>query len=515
MTFKKYCLLGLASLGLVLAGIWALAQSTAYERAEADSEESFQWWPVGSDRKLAAVSEYSNDWGSFRLVNAQGVTDTEDHPFFTAIGGNDRACVTCHQPQDAMGLSAETARQLWEATEGEDPLFAAVDGSNCPHLPQDEKASHSLLLEYGLIRMALPWPPEGVETEFSIEVVRDPTGCNTHPVYGLESDKPKVSVYRRPRPLINTRHLTTMPEGVPPHDKFLYTDKSLLAKDPETGEFVTMQLMSDGSGLTLRHQSRRAAESHLEKVELLSDPELKEVADFISELYGAQGRDPFGADLDGAGTPPGLGPQVLVEGPAAELGNNPINRVFGDFSIWRDIQDAELSEEARAFRDSVARGADIFYLRRFMIQDVAGMNDRGLGNPFHRSCGSGCHNTTLMGMDLAPGFMDLGLNNRPWANNRPDLPLFRIVCDADADPHPYLGREIYSHDPGRALITGKCKHVGLIMTQQMRGLAARAPYFANGSAKTLREMVDFYDRRFNIGYTEQEKRDLVNFMGVL
>jgi len=47
------------------------------------------------------------------------------------------------------------------------------------------------------------------------------------------------------------------------------------------------------------------------------------------------------------------------------------------------------------------------------------------------------------------------------------------------------------------------------------GLAARAPYFSNGSAATLREIVDFYDRRFNIRYTEQEKDDLVNFLSVL
>ena len=47
------------------------------------------------------------------------------------------------------------------------------------------------------------------------------------------------------------------------------------------------------------------------------------------------------------------------------------------------------------------------------------------------------------------------------------------------------------------------------------GLAARAPYFMGGAADTLREMVDFSDRRFNIGYTEQEKQDLVNFMSVL
>jgi cytochrome c peroxidase len=51
--------------------------------------------------------------------------------------------------------------------------------------------------------------------------------------------------------------------------------------------------------------------------------------------------------------------------------------------------------------------------------------------------------------------------------------------------------------------------------QQFRGLAARAPYFSNGSAATLRELVDFYDRRYSIGYSEQEKSDLVAFLSAL
>jgi cytochrome c peroxidase len=46
-------------------------------------------------------------------------------------------------------------------------------------------------------------------------------------------------------------------------------------------------------------------------------------------------------------------------------------------------------------------------------------------------------------------------------------------------------------------------------------LAARSPYFANGSAKTLREVVDFYDRRFDMKLTDQEKEDLINFLEAL
>ncbi|HZS49477.1 MAG TPA: hypothetical protein VFA54_01345 [Bryobacterales bacterium] len=49
----------------------------------------------------------------------------------------------------------------------------------------------------------------------------------------------------------------------------------------------------------------------------------------------------------------------------------------------------------------------------------------------------------------------------------------------------------------------------------MRGLSARAPYFHSGSAATLLDVVNFYDRRFGIGFTEQEKADLVAFLGAL
>jgi len=81
--------------------------------------------------------------------------------------------------------------------------------------------------------------------------------------------------------------------------------------------------------------------------------------------------------------------------------------------------------------------------------------------------------------------------------------------------HPFLGRVIYTQDPGRALISGRCNDVGTIVMQQLRGLAARPPYFSNGSASTLRGVVDYYDRRYNIGYSEQEKDDLANFLGAL
>jgi cytochrome c peroxidase len=49
----------------------------------------------------------------------------------------------------------------------------------------------------------------------------------------------------------------------------------------------------------------------------------------------------------------------------------------------------------------------------------------------------------------------------------------------------------------------------------LRGLAARAPYFHNGAAADLKEVVNFYNERFQMNFTETEKRQLVAFLNSL
>ena len=70
-------------------------------------------------------------------------------------------------------------------------------------------------------------------------------------------------------------------------------------------------------------------------------------------------------------------------------------------------------------------------------------------------------------------------------------------------------------DIGRAMITGNCADIGKFKGPILRGLAARAPYFHNGSAATLEDVVEFYDQRFGIGLTAQQKSDLVAFLNAL
>src|ERR1044072_6715183 len=72
-----------------------------------------------------------NDFGLARTVSSNGRIDT-DGPFFRSLGTNGRACVTCHVEDEGWSFSAEGVRKRFDRTQGLDPIFRTVDGSNSP-----------------------------------------------------------------------------------------------------------------------------------------------------------------------------------------------------------------------------------------------------------------------------------------------------------------------------------------------------------------------------------------------
>ncbi len=94
-----------------------------------------QWWAPSDGRPLPAYVEYANPSGRLGIVNASGPVETKGHPFFEALGTNGRACVSCHQPGDGMSLAVSSVMKRWHDTKGTDPIFAPIDGANCPNLP--------------------------------------------------------------------------------------------------------------------------------------------------------------------------------------------------------------------------------------------------------------------------------------------------------------------------------------------------------------------------------------------
>lgn len=401
------------------------------------------WWDAGRSLIFPLEEDYDDPDGLVSVLNASGAINPSGHAFFEALGTNKRACVTCHQPSNAMGLASATLRDRWLQTEGRDPVFAAIDGSNCPDLPQALIASHSLLLNRGLIRIFLPWPPPQVIPDFKLEVIRDPTGCNTGSTYGLHSAHPMISVYRRPRMVAN----------------FRFAAKNLM-------------LMADGREPTLASQAITAALTHEQAQSHPTAEQLRQIADFEMQVFAAQSADDRGGMLNEKNGPSSLGPENLSTGLAPRFAGEPAPP--SSFSLWNhpETKDVQLS-----FRTSVARGNALFAMH----------------------CAS-CHSFAT-----GTAAMNIGTTMLAESSLAGELPMFRITCTAD-------GRILYTEDPGRALTTGRCADVGSIVMQQLRGLAARAPYFSNGSAATLNDVIDFYNRRYSMGLSGQQKQDLVNFL---
>jgi cytochrome c peroxidase len=141
------------------------------------------------------------------------------------------------------------------------------------------------------------------------------------------------------------------------------------------------------------------------------------------------------------------------------------------------------------------------------ITGVAGVNDVLGVRSLSGSCGT-CHDTPNVGDHSFPAPLNIGTGDLTSPLDVSYLPAITLRNDA-------TGETVQTTDPGRALITGLWADIGKVKGPILRGLAARAPYFHNGSAHSLSDVVTFYDKRFNVGFTVQERADLIAFLNSL
>ena len=445
---------------------------------------------AGSAQSLPNLFPLPNRSGLLETYNVNNAPISLKGAFFQSLGTNGRSCSSCHLPTEGWSISAEEVQLRFLLTQGLDPIFRTNDGSNCDQNIQtstmeERRKAYSLLLSRGLIRIALTLP-EGAE--FSVQSVNNPYGC---------SDTSTLSMYRRPLPSTNLVFLSTLMwdgrESTPPStQKITY---------PNTG-----QLLAD-----LAHQAMDATTGHAQGA-VPTPAQIQDIVNFETALRTAQAFD-FKAGLLNDGRATG-GPVALASQPffigindsfPASFGFNPTGApfnpdIFNTFNSWIN--------SLTPSRASIARGQELFNSKPITISGVAGINDvTGLPASFSGTCGT-CHDAPNVGNHSVSAPLNIGVADVTSPLDVSYLPVFTLV-------NKVTNETVQTTDPGRALITGKWADIGKVKGPILRGLASRAPYFHNGSAATLADVVVFYDMRFNIGFTPQEKADLIAFLNSL
>jgi hypothetical protein len=192
------------------------------------------------------------------------------------------------------------------------------------------------------------------------------------------------------------------------------------------------------------------------------------------------------------------------------------SQIFTLYRTWEPgaPQTATNSGPPTALAAAIGRGEVIFNTKTFPIDNVAGIN-RDPGDPvgagvvFNGFCGT-CHDTPNIGNHSTSLPIDIGVTASPPVGGL-DVAMLPTYTFQETS----TGRTITVTDPGRALISGKFRDIGKTKGPNLRALSARAPYFHNGSAPDLATVIDFYDARFHIGFTAQEKSDLAAFLSAL
>ncbi|SNT09251.1 hypothetical protein SAMN06265795_113107 [Noviherbaspirillum humi] len=448
-----------------------------------------------SDTGGTLLQADGNDSGKAVTFSAMGAID-KTNPFFKPFG-NGRTCESCHQQNDGWSITPRHLRERFVQTAGNDPIFALVDGANSPladvSTADAKQAAYSLLLAKGLIRVGLGIP-DGAE----FELIR------TDDPYGFASAK-ELSLYRRPLPSTNLRFLSTV-----------MWDARETSSDPNSIICIVGTANCFAPlNVNLARQSDGAVRGHAEAVLGLTEDEQQAIVTFEMSLFTAQVYDNAAQMLTyegGRGGPARLATQDFYFGINDVLAGDyrthqPFDpNVMTLYQAWRDIPEAPKSATgvARA-RRAIARGELLFNTKPIDIVGVGGIND-DLKVPVFKGTCTTCHDAPNSGNHSTPMPLNIGLSDA--SRRTPDMPLYALK-------HKFTGEVIETTDPGRALLTGLWKDVGRFKGPVLRGLAARPPYFHNGSAQDLEAVVDFYDTRFNIGFTEEERADLAAFLKAL
>ena len=438
------------------------------------ADESTDDVELGSTSSELGFSLPNNIW----VANSLGFSETFStagrvdfgNEFFDEFGTNDRTCGTCHKATEGWTITPANTRLLFELTRGKDPLFRTNDGTNSPNADVSTVAArrraYSMLLTRGTIRVGLTIP---AGANFELLSVDDP--------YNFASVT-ELSMFRRPLPAANlTGNATVMWDGR-----------------------VTGATLHDA----LKDQANGATQGHAAAPNPLNDVTRQQIVDFEVGLFNTQAYTWNIGVLDNG-----------VAGRAEILASMPVEfsttipnvtaRRWDMFDGWKDSSDPD--------RRAVYRGQELFNTRPH-VNDANGV-------PRPEFTCTNCHTQQNHGADIAGRFFNILDPVAKPLRRASDQPLYTFrytgpnVVNAAGVITTATGATVQVTDPGRALTTGKWADMAKFKVPNIRGLAGRAPYFHDGSASTLLELVKQYEQFQGFVFTPAEEVDLVKFLSAL
>jgi mono/diheme cytochrome c family protein len=416
-----------------------------------------------------------NAAGSARTVTPTGAIDLSNE-FFQNLRLFDRNCGSCHTADAGWTVTPASLRARFDATDGTDPVFRAFDTGNYPNAPvgtlAERKQSYSRFLKKGVVRVQLP--ASAPFRQFRLTSVTPPAGEPADAGYPAGT----LSFFRRPLPTSNLRFASTVnwdgrssPGAV-----------NVPAPIP-----ILTGLLNQSNGATLNHAWLPNPQASF--VPITTDQRASIVNQELAFNIAQATHDEAGDLAAGGATG---GPEALLE----ETGGATSGNVFTLFDAWTNDPDP--------MRRSVAAGQAIFNTKIFA------------GN---RTC-AGCHNSKNVGTSVNPIYFDVGVSNPARAgdvtNWQADVPLFTFERTTVVDGVTVgTGEFIQTTDPGRALFSGSWNDMNKFKAPALRGLAARAPFFHDGSAKDIKHVVNHYTDHFGIAWKKDEKKNLIRFLEAL
>jgi cytochrome c peroxidase len=373
-------------------------------------------------------------------------------------GTNGRSCATCHVPEDNFTLTPDHVARLLE-TNPKDPLFAAIDADD----PTAETLTFAHL-EKGLVRIWLTLPD-------NMDLI-DEGGNVTTP-----GDR-KIFVWR----------------SVPS-----IADSALTAPYQLDGRAGTLEEQAQGA-ITSHSEGGTVADAELERIatfersvfssdrarkvaeELASGVELGEVSDVEASLklspQEERGRALY--DKACAACHGGANKTTIVD---REIHDLSFPALKPDGNVLFEVPATDPATPVLAAQpdnEFINIGSA---MENFLVQIGATEHEsftKDVSFPSYRFRFYKDASRTEIVADLPPAL--------------PPGDPFNPAFDADGNPitGPNLFLQMFTTDPGRAVITGNPYDFEAFDIPTLRGIAKTAPYWHNNISKTLEEVVDLY-----------------------